>query len=103
MFPEIHLIAAARPNLPKLAALLHALAEAPPFCTPVLVHTGQHHDAAMFGDHLADLDLAPPDISLGISGGGHAALTGRSMMACADLWASRRPAMVVVAGDVDGT
>jgi UDP-N-acetylglucosamine 2-epimerase (non-hydrolysing) len=103
LLPEIHLIAAARPNLPKLAALLHALAEATPFCTPVLVHTGQHHDAAMFGAHLADLGLAPPDIALGISGGGHAGLTGRTMIACADLWAARRPALVVVAGDVDGT
>ena len=103
VLPELHLIAAARPNLPKLAALLHALAEAPAFCAPVLVHTGQHHDAAMFGGHLADLGLSPPDVSLGISGGGHAALTGRTMMACAELWAARRPAMVVVAGDVDGT
>ncbi|MBB5694913.1 non-hydrolyzing UDP-N-acetylglucosamine 2-epimerase [Muricoccus pecuniae] len=103
MLPEIHLVAAARPNLPKLAALLHALAGAPPFCAPVLVHTGQHHDAAMFGGHLADLGLAPPDISLGVSGGGHASLTGRTMIACADLWSARRPAMVVVAGDVDGT
>jgi len=103
MLPEIHLVAAARPNLPKLAALLHALAEAPPFCTPVVVHTGQHHDAAMFGGHLADLGLGAPDVSLGVSGGGHAGLTGRTMMACAALWEARRPALVVVAGDVDGT
>ncbi|WP_338664343.1 UDP-N-acetylglucosamine 2-epimerase (non-hydrolyzing) [Pararoseomonas sp. SCSIO 73927] len=103
MLPELHLIAAARPNLPKLAALLHALAEAPPFCRPMLVHTGQHHDAAMFGGHLADLGLAPPEVSLGISGGGHAGLTGRTMIALAELWSARRPAMVVVAGDVDGT
>ena len=100
--PELHLVAAARPNLPKLAALIHALAEGPAFCRPVLVHTGQHHDAAMFGGHLADLGLGPPDVSLGISGGGHAGLTGRTMIACAELWAARRPAMVVVAGDVDG-
>ena len=86
-----------------MAALLHALAEAPPFCRPVVVHTGQHHDAAMFGGHLADLGLGPPDVSLGISGGGHAGLTGRTMIACAALWAARRPGMVVVAGDVDGT
>ncbi|WP_235924674.1 UDP-N-acetyl glucosamine 2-epimerase [Roseomonas harenae] len=62
MLPELHLIAAARPNLPKLAALLHALAEVPPFCTPVLIHTGQHHDAAMFGAHLADLGLPRPTL-----------------------------------------
>jgi UDP-N-acetylglucosamine 2-epimerase (non-hydrolysing) len=102
--PELHLVAAARPNLPKLAALWHALAAQPRFCRPVLLHTGQHQDPAMFDAHLADLGLPRPDVSLGVlSGGGHAALTGRTMMACAELWARRRPALVVVAGDVDGT
>lgn len=101
--PEIHLVAAARPNLPKLAALWHALAEGVPFCRPVLLHTGQHHDAALFGGHLADLGLPAPQIALGVAGGGHAALTGRTMMACEAAWTARRPALVVVAGDVDGT
>jgi len=101
---EIHLVAAARPNLPKLAALWHAMAAAPlPGLTPVLLHTGQHQDAAMFGAHLADLGLPAPGIALGVSGGGHAGLTGRSMIACAEAWAARRPALVVVPGDVDGS
>jgi UDP-N-acetylglucosamine 2-epimerase (non-hydrolysing) len=103
MLPELHLVAAARPNLPKLAALWHALAGAPPFCRPVLLHTGQHHDPAMFGGHLADLGLPEPEVSLGISGGSHAALTGATMLACERLWQQRRPALVVVAGDVDAT
>ncbi|MBR0656384.1 UDP-N-acetylglucosamine 2-epimerase (non-hydrolyzing), partial [Roseomonas arctica] len=98
----MHLVAAARPNLPKLAALWHALVAAPRF-RPVLVHTGQHHDSAMFDGHLAELGLPKPEVALGIAGGGHAALTGRTMMALADLWTVRRPALVVVAGDVDGT
>ncbi|KAA2213795.1 non-hydrolyzing UDP-N-acetylglucosamine 2-epimerase [Teichococcus oryzae] len=102
--PELHLVAAARPNLPKLAALWHALAAQPRFCRPALLHTGQHQDPAMFGAHLADLGLPQPDVSLGVlAGGGHAALTGHTMMACAELWSRRRPALVVVAGDVDGT
>lgn len=100
--PEIHLVAAARPNLPKLAALWHALAEAAPICRPVLLHTGQHHDAAMFGDLLTDLGLPAPEISLGVSGGTHAELTGRTMIAAEAAWQQRRPALVVVAGDVDG-
>jgi UDP-N-acetylglucosamine 2-epimerase (non-hydrolysing) len=100
--PEIHLVAAARPNLPKLASLWHALAEAPPVCAPLLVHTGQHHDRAMFGDLLEDLGLPAPAISLGVSGGSHAELTGRTMIAAEAAWRARRPALVVVAGDVDG-
>lgn len=100
--PVVHLVVAARPNLPKIAALWHALAEAPPVCAPVLLHTGQHHDAAMFGDLLQDLGLPAPAIALGVSGGSHAELTGRSMMACEAAWRQARPDLVVVAGDVDG-
>lgn len=101
---ELHLVAAARPNLPKLAALWHALAAArlPLPLHPVLLHTGQHHDPAMFGDHLAGLGLPAPGISLGVTGGGHVELTGRTMMAAAACWQARHPALVVVAGDVDG-
>ena len=61
MLPEVHLVAAARPNLPKLAALWHALAAGPDFCQPILLHTGQHEDPAMFGVHFADLGLPPMD------------------------------------------
>ena len=102
MRPVVHLVAAARPNLPKLAALWHALAEAPPVCAPALLHTGQHHDAAMFGALLEDLGLPAPAIALGVSGGTHAELTGRTMIACEAAWQRDRPALVVVAGDVDG-
>ena len=80
--PELHLVVAARPNLPKIAALWHALAEAPGLARPVLLHTGQHHDAAMFGAHLDDLGLPAPHIALGVAGGTHAELTGRTMLAC---------------------
>lgn len=100
--PALHLVAAARPNLPKLAALWHALAEAPPLCEPLLLHTGQHHDAAMFGDLIEDLGLPRPAIALGVSGGSHAELTGRTMIAAEAVWRRQRPALVVVAGDVDG-
>lgn len=101
--PLIHLVAATRPNLPKLAALWHALAAAPGLCRARIVHTGQHHDAAMFADHLDDLGLPAPHVSLGVAGGGHAALTGRTMLACEDLWRMERPALVVVPGDVDAS
>ncbi len=100
--PELHLVAATRPNLPKLAALWHALPAGFPL-RKVLLHTGQHHDEAMFGRHLADLGLPAPAIALGVAGGTHAELTGRTMIAAEAAWRARRPALVVVAGDVDGT
>jgi len=100
--PRVHLVAAARPNLPKLAALWHALAEAEAICTPLLLHTGQHHDRVLFGDLLEDLGLPAPAISLGVAGGSHAELTGRTMIAAEAAWRRDRPDLVVVAGDVDG-
>jgi UDP-N-acetylglucosamine 2-epimerase (non-hydrolysing) len=103
MAPLLHLVAAARPNLPKLSVLWAALAARPGLAQVRLVHTGQHHDSAMFGDHLADLGLPEPHHALGVAGGGHAELTGRTMLACEQLWQRERPALVVVVGDVDGT
>ena len=99
--PELHLVAAARPNLPKLAALWHAL-PAGLGLRPVLLHTGQHQDPAMFGDHLGQLGLPLPEIALGVQGRSHAETTGRTLMALDYVWTTRRPAWVVVAGDVDG-
>ena len=101
----LHLVASARPNLPKIAAVWRALHEegAPRFCTARLLHTGQHHDDALFGQHLDDLGLPAPHIALGVSGSSHAALTGRMMIACEEAWLAERPDLVVVVGDVDGT
>jgi UDP-N-acetylglucosamine 2-epimerase (non-hydrolysing) len=100
---ELHLVAAARPNLPKLAALWHALPAAGLPLRPVLLHTGQHQDPAMFGDHLGELGLPAPGIALGVQGRSHAETTGRTLLALDRAWAGRRPAWVVVAGDVDGS
>ena len=41
---KVHLIAAARPNVMKVAPLYHALKNEA-WCEPILVHTGQHYDA----------------------------------------------------------
>lgn len=99
----IHLVASARPNLPKVAVAWRALREPWPLGEVRLLHTGQHHDDALFGAHLADLGLPAPHIALGIAGGSHAELTGRTMIACEAAWRAERPDLVIVAGDVDGT
>ena len=99
---RVHLIAAARPNFMKVAPLWHALKTAPDF-TPVLVHTGQHYDANMSGDVLADLGLPEPDHHLGVGGGSHAEQTGRVMIAYEKIAEAERPAWIVVVGDVNST
>jgi len=99
---RIHLIAAARPNFMKIAPLWHALRAAPDF-EPVIVHTGQHYDAAMSDDIFADLGLPAPDHHLGVGSGSHAEQTGGVMIAYEKVAQSERPDWLIVVGDVNST
>jgi UDP-N-acetylglucosamine 2-epimerase (non-hydrolysing) len=98
----VHLIAAARPNFMKVAPLWHALAASADFA-PALIHTGQHYDANMSGDILADLGLPNPDFHLGVGSGTHAEQTGRVMIAYGEVASAHRPDWLVVVGDVNST
>jgi len=98
----IHLICAARPNFMKIAPLYHALA-AEDWCTPLIVHTGQHYDINMSDSFFADLKLPEPHIHLGAGGGSHAEQTGRVMIAYEKVVQEKRPDLVVVVGDVNST
>jgi UDP-N-acetylglucosamine 2-epimerase (non-hydrolysing) len=99
----IHLIAAARPNFMKIAPLYHALAAAPDWAAPVIVHTGQHYDANMSDAFFTDLALPKPDHNLEIGSGSHAEQTGAVMIAYERLCRGAPPDWVVVVGDVNST
>lgn len=99
---RVHLIAAARPNFMKIAPLWHALTAAEDF-DPVLIHTGQHYDAAMSDSFFEELGLPAPDHHLGIGGGTHAEQTGMVMIAYEAIALADRPDWLVVAGDVNST
>jgi UDP-N-acetylglucosamine 2-epimerase (non-hydrolysing) len=98
----IDLIAAARPNFMKVAPLYHALA-AERWCTPRIVHTGQHYDANMSDAFFADLGLPKPHVHLGVGSGGHAEQTGRVMVEYERVCLASRPDWIVVVGDVNST
>jgi UDP-N-acetylglucosamine 2-epimerase (non-hydrolysing) len=102
MVPEIHLIAAARPNFMKIAPLLCALKPAQ-WCRPVLVHTGQHYDPQMSDVFLSQLGLPAPDVHLGVGSGTHAEQTAGVLVAYERVCLARRPTWVVVVGDVNST
>jgi UDP-N-acetylglucosamine 2-epimerase (non-hydrolysing) len=99
---RVHLIAAARPNFMKVAPLYHALAATDDF-EPVLVHTGQHYDANMSDQILADLRLPAPDHHLGVGSGSHAEQTGGVMVAYERIAEADRPHWLIVVGDVNST
>ena len=77
---KIHLICAARPNFMKVAPLYHAMSRET-WCTPLIVHTGQHYDTNMSDAFFRDLGLPQPAHHLEIGSGSHAEQTGRTMIA----------------------
>ena len=73
---KIILVAGARPNFMKVAPILKALRKhRGPDVSIMLVHTGQHYDAAMSDNLFADLDLPAPDLNLNVGPGSHAEQT----------------------------
>jgi UDP-N-acetylglucosamine 2-epimerase (non-hydrolysing) len=94
-------IVGARPNFPKAAPVIAALAK---LGTPQqLVHTGQHYDEGMSEVFLRQLGLPEPDVNLGVGSGTHARQTAAIMTGLEDLFLAQRPAVVVVYGDVNST
>jgi UDP-N-acetylglucosamine 2-epimerase (non-hydrolysing) len=98
----VHLVAAARPNFMKIAPLYHALSKES-WCTPQIVHTGQHYDANMFDSIFRDLQLPSPHFNLQIGSGSHAEQTGGVMIAYEKLVLANAPDWIVVVGDVNST
>ncbi len=69
----------------------------------MLVHTGQHYDELMSDLLFKQLELPAPDINLGVGSGTHAEQTGAVLTAIEKVLVERRPAVVVVYGDVNST
>jgi UDP-N-acetylglucosamine 2-epimerase (non-hydrolysing) len=98
----VHLIAAARPNFMKVAPLYHALSRQE-WCSPRIVHTGQHYDANMSDAFFRDLRLPAPAHHLEVGSGSHAEQTGRTMIAYEAVCGREKPDAIVVVGDVNAT
>jgi UDP-N-acetylglucosamine 2-epimerase (non-hydrolysing) len=96
-------VVGARPNFPKTAPIMAALARQPHRFQQTLVHTGQHYDERMSAVFFRDLDLPQPDVYLGVGSGSHAQQTARVMLAFEDVLRTQRPDWVIVVGDVNST
>ena len=96
-------VVGARPNFMKIAPIAAEILRRPGRLSQILVHTGQHYDEAMSGSFFRDLNIAPPDINLGVGSGSHAEQTARVMLAFEPVLAETRPDWVVVVGDVNST
>jgi UDP-N-acetylglucosamine 2-epimerase (non-hydrolysing) len=94
-------VVGARPNFVKAAPVIRALGARG--VRQVVIHTGQHYDAALSDVFFRDLGLPEPDLNLGVGSGSHAEQTAALMVELERSLGSIRPALVVVYGDVNST
>jgi UDP-N-acetylglucosamine 2-epimerase (non-hydrolysing) len=95
-------VVGARPNFMKVAPVQSALASRPG-CTQVLVHTGQHYDAAMSDVFFEQLNIPQPDYNLGVGSASHAQQTAEIMIHLEPVILDTKPDVVLVYGDVNST
>ena len=96
-------VAGARPNFIKIAPLVAAMDRRRADFHSILVHTGQHYDAAMSQAFFRDLEMPEPDIDLGVGSASHAVQTAGVIQAFEPVVISEKPDWVVVVGDVNST
>src|SRR6267378_2566121 len=96
-------IVGARPNFMKVAPIMAAMQRRADQFEPLVVHTGQHYDAAMSDAFFLDLELPQPDIYLGVGSGSHGAQTAAVMERFEPVVVQEKPDWVVVVGDVNST
>ncbi len=116
---KIMIVVGARPNFMKAAPIIAAIydhnnrvadslsrksSDRPQFSFhSVLVHTGQHYDAAMSDQFFADLRIPKPDVHLGVGGGSHGAQTAEIMKRFEEALEREKPDLLIVVGDVNST
>lgn len=90
-----------RPQFVKAAAVNAALRVAG--VDELIVHTGQHHDPEMSAVFFEQLNIPAPAHHLGVSGGPHGDMTGRTLQALEPVLMAERPDWVIVYGDTNST
>ena len=99
---EVVLIAGARPNFMKIAPIAAAM-RADGRLAPEIVHTEQHYDRVMSELFFEQLGIPEPTIRLGVGSGSHARQTAEVMSRLEPVLVERKPAGVLVVGDVNST
>jgi UDP-N-acetylglucosamine 2-epimerase (non-hydrolysing) len=95
-------VAGARPNFVKIAPLMARLRQCNRIST-LLVHTGQHYDAALSDIFFEELDVPRPDINLGVGSASRASQLAAIMQRFEPVLLTEKPDLVIVVGDVNST
>lgn len=100
-------IIGARPQFVKIAPFARAIeqrkARGQNDLEHILVHTGQHYDAAMSDVFFAELDLPEAHFNLGVGSGLHGSQTGLMLAGIERVLLEVKPDVVVVYGDTNST
>ena len=99
---KIVTIVGARPQFVKAAVVSRAFA-ARGGANEIIVHTGQHFDAAMSDVFFDEMGIPAPAHHLGIGGMSHGAMTGRMLEAIESVLVAEKPDWVLVYGDTNST
>lgn len=94
-------VVGARPQFMQVPAVMEALKARG--IRQVLVHTGQHYDAALSGQFFADLALPSPDVDLAVGSHTQGAATGRMMEKLEAWFLANRPDAILLDGDTNST
>lgn len=100
--PRIMTVVGARPQFVKAAVTSHAIARDDSL-EELLVHTGQHYDYGMSQAFFDELDIPEPHVNLGISGGSHAEMTARMLVALERQMLEDDPDLLLLFGDTNST
>ncbi|MCB8820151.1 non-hydrolyzing UDP-N-acetylglucosamine 2-epimerase [Microvirga rosea] len=95
-------VVGARPQFIKASPVSHALLAHGGF-REILVHTGQHFDAAMSDIFFEELDIPPPKHNLEVNSLGHGAMTGRMLEKLEEVMIAEKPDWVLIYGDTNST
>ena len=96
-------VVGARPNFMKVAPIVEAMKRRERDFAPLVVHTGQHYDAAMSDAFFRDLELPQPDVYLDVGSASHALQTAAVMERFEPVVLQEKPDWVIVVGDVNST
>jgi UDP-N-acetylglucosamine 2-epimerase (non-hydrolysing) len=95
-------VVGARPQFIKLGPIAQSF-NAVADIEHVIVHTGQHYDAAMSDVFFEDLHIPAPDVHLGVGSGTHGVQTGAILGRLDSVLEEHRPDWTLVYGDTNST
>src|SRR4029077_14538276 len=95
-------IVGARPNLPKIAPLMHEMQRHPQI-DAILVHTGQHYDEKLSDIFFRQMGIPSPHVNLEVGSGSHAWQTAEILKRIEPVLLKHKPDLVLVVGDVNST